>query len=79
MKNETQHFPTDKRNLGIIEIIVALADKLGMTAIAEGVETQEQLAILKNSHCQSVQGYFFSKPLHSSEAAALIAANPQWC
>ncbi|BAY32386.1 diguanylate cyclase/phosphodiesterase with PAS/PAC sensor(s) [Nostoc carneum NIES-2107] len=70
---------TNKRNLDIIEIIVALADKLGMSAIAEGVETQEQLAILRNLHCGSVQGYFFSQPLDSSEAAALIAANPQWC
>ncbi|HEY9804528.1 MAG TPA: EAL domain-containing protein [Leptolyngbyaceae cyanobacterium] len=70
---------TNKRNLDIIEVIVALADKLGMSAIAEGVETPEQLAILKSLHCQSVQGYFFSKPLHSSQAAALIAANPQWC
>ncbi|MBD2227336.1 MULTISPECIES: bifunctional diguanylate cyclase/phosphodiesterase [Calothrix] len=70
---------TNKRNLDIIEIIVALADKLGMSAIAEGVETKEQLAILRNLHCQSVQGYFFSQPLHSSEAAALIARNPQWC
>jgi diguanylate cyclase (GGDEF)-like protein/PAS domain S-box-containing protein len=70
---------TNNRNLDIIEIIVALAAKLGMTAIAEGVETQEQLAILRNLKCQSVQGYFFSKPLHSSQALALIAANPQWC
>lgn len=70
---------TNKRNLDIIEIIVALANKLGMSAIAEGVETQEQLAILRNLHCESVQGYFFSQPLDSSNASALIAANPQWC
>ncbi|QIR35364.1 EAL domain-containing protein [Tolypothrix sp. PCC 7910] len=70
---------TNKRNLDIIEIIVALADKLGMSAIAEGVETQEQLAILRKLRCESVQGYFFSQPLDSSKAAALIAANPQWC
>jgi|GEM_PF-1082552 len=70
---------TDNRNLDIIEIIVALAHKLGMRAIAEGVETQQQLAILRNFNCQSVQGYYFSKPLHSSDAATLIAGNPQWC
>jgi EAL domain-containing protein (putative c-di-GMP-specific phosphodiesterase class I) len=67
---------TDNRNLDIIEIIVALADKLGMTAIAEGVETQEQLTILINLRCESAQGFFFSSPLHSSEAARLIATNP---
>jgi EAL domain-containing protein (putative c-di-GMP-specific phosphodiesterase class I) len=69
----------DNRNLDIIDIIVALAHKLGMTVIAEGVETQEQVPILKNLHCESAQGYFFSSPLHSSEAVALIAANPEWC
>ncbi|MBD2500927.1 sensor domain-containing protein [Anabaena azotica] len=70
---------TDNRNLDIIEIIVTLADKLGMSAIAEGVERPEQLAILRKLNCQSVQGYFFSEPLDSSHTAALITANPQWC
>ncbi|WP_414546147.1 putative bifunctional diguanylate cyclase/phosphodiesterase [Nostoc sp. CCY0012] len=70
---------TDNRNLDIIEIIIALANKLGLSAIAEGVETPQQLAILKNLNCQSVQGYFFSEPLSSSQATALISANPQWC
>ncbi|MBD2242221.1 bifunctional diguanylate cyclase/phosphodiesterase [Nostoc sp. FACHB-888] len=70
---------TDNRNLEIIDIIVALAHKLGMTVIAEGVETQEQVPILKNLHCESAQGYFFSSPLHSSGAVALIATNPEWC
>nr|WP_277883295.1 EAL domain-containing protein [Nostoc flagelliforme] len=70
---------TDKRNLDIIEIIVTLAHKLGMKAVAEGVETQQQLAILKDLNCEFVQGYFFSKPLPSSDAVALIAANPQLC
>lgn len=73
-----QPMTTDRRNLDIIEIIVTLADKLGVSAIAEGVETQEQLAILKDLNCESVQGYFFSKPLPSSEAVALIAANHYW-
>ncbi|HEY9802838.1 MAG TPA: EAL domain-containing protein [Leptolyngbyaceae cyanobacterium] len=69
---------TDNRNLDIIEIIVTLADKLGIRAIAEGVERPEQLAILRKLNCQSVQGYFFSEPLDSSHTAALITANPQW-
>lgn len=64
---------SDNRNLEIIEIIIALAHKLGMTAIAEGVETQEQVTLLSKLGCESVQGYFFSRPLPSSEAGALIS------
>ncbi|BAT51715.1 diguanylate cyclase/phosphodiesterase with PAS/PAC and GAF sensor(s) [Nostoc sp. NIES-3756] len=64
---------SDNRNLEIIEIIIALAHKLGMTAIAEGVETQEQVTLLSKLGCESVQGYFFSRPLPSSEAGMLIS------
>ncbi|MCC5635087.1 EAL domain-containing protein [Nostoc sp. CHAB 5844] len=69
---------TDNKNLEIIEIIVTLADKLGMAVNAEGVETQEQLELLKRLNCEYAQGYFFSKPLDSSTATGLIMANPQW-
>jgi diguanylate cyclase (GGDEF)-like protein/PAS domain S-box-containing protein len=68
---------SDRRNQEIIEIIVTLANKLGMSAIAEGVETQEQVTILSKLGCKSVQGYFFSHPLPSLEATALIAASCQ--
>ncbi len=66
------------KNLEIIEIIITLAHKLDVSAIAEGVETKQQLALLKKLNCESVQGYFFSEPLDSLAATALITANPQW-
>ncbi|WP_331000649.1 putative bifunctional diguanylate cyclase/phosphodiesterase [Nostoc sp. NZL] len=68
----------NSRNLEIIEIIVTLAHKLGMDVIAEGVETKQQLTFLRNLRCEYVQGYFFSPPLDSLAAAALITANLQW-
>ncbi|MBW4446022.1 MAG: EAL domain-containing protein [Spirirestis rafaelensis WJT71-NPBG6] len=68
----------NNRNLEIIEIIVTLADKLGMDVTAEGVETQEQLALVRKLKCEYGQGYFFSRPLDSSAAEALIMANPRW-
>ncbi|MEH1944353.1 MAG: EAL domain-containing protein [Nostoc sp.] len=66
------------RNLEIIEIIVTLAHKLGVDVLAEGVETKEQLALLRNLSCEYGQGHFFSVPLNSSAAETLIMENPQW-
>ncbi|KYC40202.1 hypothetical protein WA1_27070 [Scytonema hofmannii PCC 7110] len=68
----------NSRNLEIIEIIVTLAHKLGVHVTAEGVETKEQLAMLRKLNCEYGQGYFFSKPLKSSNATALLVANPHW-
>ncbi|MBH8553803.1 EAL domain-containing protein [Nostocaceae cyanobacterium CENA357] len=69
---------TSSINLEIIKIIVALAHTLGVNVITEGIETKEQLALLRELNCEYGQGYFFSIPLDSSAAAALIMANPQW-
>lgn len=57
----------------ISETIVLLATKLGLDVIAEGVETAEDLEALQASGCQKMQGYFFSKPVDSQAAAALLA------
>ncbi|MEH2206615.1 MAG: EAL domain-containing protein [Nostoc sp.] len=69
---------TNSKNLEIIEIIVTLAHKLGVYVLAEGVETKEQLLLLRKLNCQYAQGHFFSVPLNSSAAEALIMENPQW-
>ncbi|WP_373528307.1 putative bifunctional diguanylate cyclase/phosphodiesterase [Nostoc sp.] len=69
---------TNSKNVEIIEIIVTLADKLGVDVLAEGVETKEQLALLRKLNCEYGQGYFFSVPLNSSAAEALIMENPRW-
>ena len=61
-------------NAEIVRTIVNLARHLGMDAVAEGVETSDQLALLKELGCQGVQGYLFAKPLTESEAEALLAA-----
>ena len=68
----------NSKNLEIIEIIVTLAHKLGVDVLAEGVETKEQLALLRKLNCEYAQGNFFSVPLNSSAAEALIMENPQW-
>lgn len=65
-------------NFEITETIATLGHKLGINVTAEGVETQEQLTILRELKCEYAQGYFFSPPLNSEKAEALIMASPQW-
>ena len=55
-----------KDGLNIIETIITLAQNLNMDVVAEGIENQEQLTILRRLGCQFGQGYFFSKPLPSN-------------
>jgi EAL domain-containing protein (putative c-di-GMP-specific phosphodiesterase class I) len=68
----------DAENHEIIKTIVILAHSLGIKAIAEGVETQEQLTQLKSFGCDEAQGYFFAKPVDSQAAESIIIAQMQW-
>jgi diguanylate cyclase (GGDEF)-like protein len=63
--------PESNRN--IVEVIVALAHKLGMNVVAEGIETPEQYAILRDMTCDFGQGYLFSPPLPKIQADQLIS------
>ena len=58
--------------LQIVRAIVTLAHNLGLNAIAEGVETAEQLAQLRELDCELAQGYWFSKPLDSSAVTEML-------
>ncbi len=49
-------------NVAIVRAVIDLGEALGMSVIAEGVETGEQLAILQPEGCWNVQGYYFSRP-----------------
>ena len=59
-------------NRNIVEAIISLAHRLHMVVVAEGVETEEQFAILLEMNCQFGQGYLFSKPLSKSKVDELI-------
>ena len=59
----------------IVQTIVTLAHALGMDVIAEGVQTETQLAFLNQLQCKYAQGYFFSKPMNTEVTEMLIAAN----
>ena len=61
------------RNAALIRAMVGLASDLKMQTTAEGVETQEELALVRSLGCSLVQGYIFGKPMPAEEAAELAA------
>ena len=63
---------TDKDSAVIVGAVVTIAQALGMTTVAEGVETMEQLAKVRDQGCSKVQGYLFSRPRPASEVPGLI-------
>lgn len=65
---------TNGENAEIVGAIVALAQTLGMSAVAEGTETEEQLAQLRLLKCDFGQGWWFSRAVDGEAAAALIAS-----
>ena len=65
-------------SMEIVRTILPMANSLRLNVIAEGVETAEQLAILRKLRCEYAQGYYFSKPVSADEAEALLGKNPKW-
>ncbi|MCX7988403.1 MAG: EAL domain-containing protein [Thermodesulfovibrio sp.] len=63
---------TDKKSLAIVQLIVDLAKRLDKITLAEGVETEQQLKLLKSIGCHLVQGFLFSKPLPEDNLAQYI-------
>jgi len=64
--------PRDAGNTAITQAIVAMSHSLGLKVIAEGVETQEQLAFLREHGCDQVQGFYFSRAVPQAEATELL-------
>ncbi|WP_449409415.1 sensor domain-containing protein [Methylobacterium komagatae] len=56
----------------IVRAVAGLGERLGMVIVAEGVETEEQLALVRREGCTEVQGFLFSKPLPAEEARAFL-------
>ena len=63
---------TDRDKLEVISAIANLGNGLGINIVAEAIETQEQLKIIRQLNFSYGQGYLFSKPLNIERAEALI-------
>jgi diguanylate cyclase (GGDEF)-like protein/PAS domain S-box-containing protein len=72
-KSFIQDISTDPEDGAIVDAVIAMADKLKMKVIAEGVETEEQLEYLRSSGCHEMQGYLFCKPLPAEEFRKLLS------
>ena len=59
-------------NGSIAKTVIELSHNLDFSVIAEGAETEEQIEFLEKNNCDSVQGYYFYKPLTESDAARLF-------
>ncbi|MEH2289093.1 GGDEF/EAL domain-containing response regulator [Nostoc sp.] len=77
-KSFVKRMQENKENMGLVPAMIGIANLMGMSAIAEGVETQEQLAQLRSLNCNFAQGYLFSKPIEQQLALKLLTSAPQW-
>ncbi|MFL5446607.1 MAG: EAL domain-containing protein [Myxococcales bacterium] len=69
---------TAQKNVEIVRTILSLSRALGMTAVAEGVETEGQVAQLQMLKCDSAQGFYFSRGLEGQLFAAMLSDRKKW-
>jgi diguanylate cyclase (GGDEF)-like protein/PAS domain S-box-containing protein len=69
---------TDPHDTALVAAIVAMAEALDLEVTAEGVETRDQLAILKQLQCRRAQGYFLARPMPAATMQRLVAESHHW-
>jgi len=67
-----RELPHDKDDGVIVHAMIALAEKLGLKVVAEGVETEQQLDFLKAAGCSTAQGYFLQRPGSVDELSTVL-------
>ena len=72
-KSFISELPSNDHDRAVTTAVISLGQKLNLRVIAEGVETEEQLKFLKESNCDEMQGYHFSRPLRAQQCEELLA------
>jgi EAL domain-containing protein (putative c-di-GMP-specific phosphodiesterase class I) len=67
---------SDPTSAAIADAVIAMAHRLHLAVVAEGVETRAQLDMLRAAGCNQVQGYFFCKPLPAQEVTQFLREPP---
>ena len=67
-----RNIPENAEDKAITHAIIAMGESLGLTVVAEGVETKEQMDYLKDQSCDEMQGYYFSRPVVPEQFADLL-------
>jgi len=67
-----QDLPDDEDDRAVASAVISLGQKLNLRVIAEGVETEAQVAFLRENHCDELQGYHFSRPVAADAIPALL-------
>ena len=67
--------PKSSDDMAITSAVIAMAHRLNMAVVAEGVETREQLEFLQEHGCEYAQGYLFSKPMPLAKVKSMLAPN----
>ncbi|WP_372625979.1 putative bifunctional diguanylate cyclase/phosphodiesterase [Arsukibacterium sp.] len=65
------------RGRNMVDTIVTIAHNLSLNVVAEGVETKDQLDMLRKLRCETIQGFYYSKPLSAGDFAAFLSAQKQ--
>jgi diguanylate cyclase (GGDEF)-like protein/PAS domain S-box-containing protein len=68
----------DERSRQLVHTILTLSRSLGVAAVAEGIETEQQLALLRQMQCGYAQGFLFSEPITAARMEELLAADRAW-
>ena len=77
-KTFVRDIETDDNDLALSKAIIVMAHALGLKVIAEGVETANQLQMLKDAGCDYAQGYFFSEPTSVDDFETLLQTKNTW-